>query len=880
MMALVAGARTAAASMLRCKESGAAGGSVASSSSFPTSSKSKKLGVGASPAGGSSVGNNSTKPLPSSLPSKPRPAILVSMLNNKAVSYMERQQYDQAKKSLARALRVAERHAASAEGPSRALGSGSHRPAAAKSPSCYSELDLLDETEPVTDSSSSSFATDLSGGDGPCSRSDELLDWPAELLVPSQRDDDSTGASRRPSASSCLSAFTKALSFDDDGEDEGEVAPIPVQGSSGKGSAASSSSAHHSNRHRAEYDEGMDVYRSPLRISDSSSRSVDGTILFNLARVHHNQGSYEEALALYKRSLRALEGWPVCDEALTMSILFGIGQIQYVRGDHSDSLRTYVTSLNFARSKFGSESVEVAACMNCIGVLHYIMPRGDSDAALEALKTSIRLRKEKLGENHIDVGTSWNNVGRVYFQQGRYDRAMDAYRRALRIRRKQQGAGVDVAATVFNIGQVLHQQGDQERALRHYQEFLRLARSHFGDFHRDICIVTTCIGQVFHEKKDFKRALRAFQHALKVGRVALGVHAEIAITLNKVGNLHYETGSYELALKAYHQGLEVELQCLEPGKYPTHHVAVARGHATAHTPMHLLTLAMITHVCVTYTNISGNPNICVTYTNIAEIYKQRSEHERALRYYEKVLDLQRTHRFEPLDIANTLSSIGYIRHQMGDYQQAMDVNQECLRLRREVKGDIDEEVASTLTHIALVLLKMELHDMALEVLTEAYRIRTALSKRPNREVAFCLYNCGLIEHYKGNHETALAYYLETARIEENIFGSAHRDLSITKYNIAQIYYSRGEMDLSVSNFGQALKIERECFGPDHPTCARTLNEIGNIELQRGNVDRMMACYTEALRIYRRAQISDDHLVVYGKSLWRFELVHPVAAGAA
>lgn len=104
--------------------------------------------------------------------------------------------------------------------------------------------------------------------------------------------------------------------------------------------------------------------------------------------------------------------------------------------------------------------------------------------------------------------------------------------------------------------------------------------------------------------------------------------------------------------------------------------------------------------------------------------------------------------------------------------------------------------------------------------------------------------------------------------------------SITYYNIGQIYYQRGEMDLAVSNFQEALAIERECFGPDHPTCARTLNELGNIELQRGHVEEVMDCYTEALRIYRRSGVTDDHLVVYGKSLWRFEVVQPEAAGAA
>lgn len=319
----------------------------------------------------------------------PRP-VIVSMLNNKAVNFMERQQYAQATRSLSRALRMAERE--------------------------------------TTATTVKTF-------------------FPMKELM---------------SISTC--------------------------------SVESSDTSKTPFKHRAEYDEGMDYFKNPLRLNDAS-RSVDGTILFNLARVHHNQGSYGDALALYKRSLRALES-ETTDELLILAILFGIGQIQYIRGDHADSLKTYLTSLNFARRSFGDESIELAACMNCIGVLHYITPKGDSETALEALKTSVQLRKKHLGEEHIDVGTTWNNCGRVYFQQGKYDMAMDAYRRALRIRRKEQGDSVDVAATIFNIGQVYHQQGDKDRALRHYQEFLRLAKSHFGDFHRDICIVTTCIGQV------------------------------------------------------------------------------------------------------------------------------------------------------------------------------------------------------------------------------------------------------------------------------------------------------------------------------------------------------------------------------------------------
>jgi hypothetical protein len=59
-----------------------------------------------------------------------------------------------------------------------------------------------------------------------------------------------------------------------------------------------------------------------------------------------------------------------------------------------------------------------------------------------------------------------------------------------------------------------------------------------------------------------------------------------------------------------------------------------------------------------------------------------------------------------------------------------------------------------------------------------------------------------------------------------------------------------------------------------------MNEIGNIYLQLGNLDKIMELYSEATRIYRNAGLTDDQLVIFGLSLWRFECVQPEAAGAA
>lgn len=138
----------------------------------------------------------------------------------------------------------------------------------------------------------------------------------------------------------------------------------------------------------------------------------------------------------------------------------------------------------------------------------------------------------------------------------------------------------------------------------------------------------------------------------------------------------------------------------------------------------------------------------------------------------------------------------------------------------------------------------------------------------------------MIYRHCGSYELALTFYRETARVEHTVVGQAHQDLGIMFYSIGQIHYQKGEMDLLLKTFERALEIERECLGDSHPTCARTLNEIGNIHLQLGNVDKMMESFVESLRSYRKAGMDDNHLVIYGRQMYPFDLVHPNSLSAA
>ena len=581
----------------------------------------------------------------------PRP-MMVSMLNNKGVILMENKQYDEASQTLNKALKKIESDNHNQKGKE-------------KSSSLFRFPFHINYHK-------QKFTSTAQEGTKP-SLATPLLPPPSTATTHTPNDDttDEAGSlTTKVASTTCTDPFELLSSWS--ASSSSPSSSTSSVSSSSSDSQQESESATYDPR-RSDYQEGMDWYKNPIRLHDTttttsskasgSSSSVDGTILFNLGRVSHNQGKYEDAFDLYKRAMLAIERcWtqnkkksvrskphrpeavdstndhnnPLStNESLMIAVLFGIGHVQYIKGEHMNSLRTYMTAMSIARStsngKLDGEgegetptsSLEIAASLNCIGVLHYVMPNGDNDAALDALQQALEIRRLHLGENHIDVGTTYNNIGRVQFQFGRYDDALTAYREALRIRRLCEGNNsIDTAATIFNTAQVYHQQGHDDQALRLYKQFLRLAKLNFGDYHRDICVVATCIGQIFQDQKEYERSLKALNISLRVARVVLGkIHPEIAITLNKLGNLYYEVGDLDSALKAYEQGLEVELETLD----------------------------------------EDDPNLYVTYTNIAEIYKQQGDLDHAIEIYEKVLKIQRDHNEHIADIAHTLSSIGKFR---------------------------------------------------------------------------------------------------------------------------------------------------------------------------------------------------------------------------
>jgi len=96
----------------------------------------------------------------------------------------------------------------------------------------------------------------------------------------------------------------------------------------------------------------------------------------------------------------------------------------------------------------GAESEEVAALLNAMGMLYD--EQGRYEEALEAYGRALAVRRKALGEEHPSTASTLNNMAVVYQRQGRYEEALEAYGRALAVRRKALGEEHPSTADTLN----------------------------------------------------------------------------------------------------------------------------------------------------------------------------------------------------------------------------------------------------------------------------------------------------------------------------------------------------------------------------------------------------------------------------------------------
>jgi arylsulfatase A-like enzyme/Tfp pilus assembly protein PilF len=271
------------------------------------------------------------------------------------------------------------------------------------------------------------------------------------------------------------------------------------------------------------------------------------------------------------------------------------------------------------------------------------------DKALQLFQQASKIRKKLFGKENPDNAKNYNYIGAIYKIKGQYDKALEFHQRALEvITNYYEEEHSDTAISFKNIGDVYRNMGKYDKALEFYQKALEIMKTLFGDNHPDTASCYNDIGVVYENNNEDTKALMFYEKALKIKQKVYGEeHPDTATSYNNIGGVYYSRGEDEKAMEYYQKALNIRLKVFK----------------------------------------EDHPDTSTSYNNIGAVYYSRGEYDKALEFYQKALEIKlKIFGENHPNTASSYNNIGWVYYYKDNYLEALQYLRKSLEIWKKFLG--------------------------------------------------------------------------------------------------------------------------------------------------------------------------------------------------
>jgi tetratricopeptide (TPR) repeat protein len=188
------------------------------------------------------------------------------------------------------------------------------------------------------------------------------------------------------------------------------------------------------------------------------------------------------------------------------------------------------------------------------GVQYY--NQGEYEKALKAFKTALKTQRVSVAEDDVCVALTLGNLGSVYLQQGNLDDAERVLQEALELKRAL-APSMMVADILNNLGNCANLRGEHEMSLIYYEESLEDIREKKGRRADEINALFN-IGRLEIQRQHWTKSMIALNEACRLAREHYGTnHACVAQNLDLMGFVQLCTSKLDAAMVSFTGALAI-----------------------------------------------------------------------------------------------------------------------------------------------------------------------------------------------------------------------------------------------------------------------------------------------------------------------------------
>jgi len=470
----------------------------------------------------------------------------------------------------------------------------------------------------------------------------------------------------------------------------------------------------------------------------------------------------------------------------------------YLEGKYNEAITLAQRACVILGKEHGRKSVEVAGCLNDLGVLY--KTQGVYEKAGPLFQRALAILEKALGPEHPDVATSLINLAGQYRDQGSYEEAELLYERALAIREKVLGPGhPDIAYGLDSLASLYRRRGAYENAEALQERALNILEKAMGPEHPDVAYNLNNLALLYEARGAYEKAESFYERALVILEKALGPeHPNVATGLNNLGALYEVQGVYGMAEPLHKRALVILEKTLGPEHPDVATSLNSLGVLYEAQGAYEKAESLYERALVILENALGpeHPDVATGLNNLAGLYEMRGAHESAEALYKRALVIrEKMLGYEHPDVAHSLSSLGSLYYEQGAYGRTKPLFERALAIWENALGPEHPDVAKGLNNLAGLYWAQGVYEGAEALYGRALVIREKTLGQEHPHVAQILSNLASLYYEQHKITFALRLHRRALDIEEGnlvrimIFANESRRLSYASKLSSSLHYA-------------------------------------------------------------------------------------------
>lgn len=190
------------------------------------------------------------------------------------------------------------------------------------------------------------------------------------------------------------------------------------------------------------------------------------------------------------------------------------------------------------------------------------------------------------------------------------------------------------------------------------------------------------------------------------------------------------------------------------------------------------------------------------------------------------------------------------KSESGQIQEAFELNEKALQIKKDLYGENSYEYSSQLVGKGSLLISMGQYDSSIAVLKKAIPVIKKTKGENNTVYCESLKILAGSYLYLGMYKDAIELLKNALALEKSLYGDNGLPISRTLNQMSITYHKAGLIDSAETCNFQSLEIIRKKLGENHPQYAISLNTYCEIRREGGKFDGLEDLYLKAIKIIK------------------------------